>query len=187
MTANTTSPVLLKPLPPMVSGLPILGNALVLLKDPLSFMVENYKRSGPIYRFRALNHEYTVMAGPEANQFLIKQGNLLSNKRIYGGIGEGMQTDYFILAQDGARHRFLRKTLQHGYSKQIFVSQMAKAIQLTRDMIRDWQPADKVRVVPFFKRLITDQLGIMLMNHAPGDYFPDIQTFFTTITQVHVL
>jgi cytochrome P450 len=44
-----------------------------------------------------------------------------------------------------------------------------------------------VQLVPYFKRLITDQLGILLMNHAPGEYLSDIQMFFTNATQVNIM
>jgi cytochrome P450 len=186
MNSSTSLSISGKPLPPIVPGLPILGSALDIMNDPLPFMVEAYQRWGPIYRFRILNREFTVLAGPEANQFLSKQENLLSNK-IYAGISEEMKTDYFILAEDGPRHRALRKNLRRGYSKQIFTDQIEKAVQLTQDSLRDWRPGMSVQLVPYFKRLITNQLGILLMNHAPGEYLSDIQMFFTNATQVNIM
>jgi len=176
----------LKSLPPLVPGQPILGNALALLKDPLPFMVENYQKIGSIFRFRALNREFIVMAGPTANQFLMKSGELLTVKETYSGVSEGMKSNHFLLNHDGEMHRKLRKALQRGYSKQAFSGQMTKAVELTRKMTGDWKTGERIKVVPALKRLITDQLGILLMNHAPDEYFPDIQTFFTTNTQVSV-
>jgi hypothetical protein len=60
------------PLPPIVSGAPILGSARDMLKDPLMFMVRAHEQYGPIFRVRALHLEYTILAGLEANQFLAR-------------------------------------------------------------------------------------------------------------------
>ena len=49
------------PLPPIVPGLPILGNALDLSQDVLQFLIKGYRQHGPIFRIRALGDTYTCL------------------------------------------------------------------------------------------------------------------------------
>lgn len=87
MTTVTTLPTVTwssgatgAPLPPLVPGLPVLGNALSMQHDPLSFLVDCYQRYGPIFRLKALKREFTVMAGIEANQFLARRRRTLQQR-----------------------------------------------------------------------------------------------------------
>lgn len=43
-------------LPPLVPGLPLLGNARDMAGNPLPFLVAAYKHYGPIFRVRAAVH-----------------------------------------------------------------------------------------------------------------------------------
>ncbi len=58
------------PSPPLASGLPVLGNTPAIQQDLVRFLVEQYKRLGPVFRIRALNQEFVVMAGPDRCQYL---------------------------------------------------------------------------------------------------------------------
>ncbi len=60
--------------PPPARGWPLLGNALAMRQDLIAFLVEQYRLLGPIFRIRALNREFVVLAGPEANTFVTQQG-----------------------------------------------------------------------------------------------------------------
>ncbi|WP_240738216.1 cytochrome P450 [Deinococcus fonticola] len=60
--------------PPTVRGLPIVGNMLDLMATPgmRAFLTRAYQQHGPVYQVRALNTVMTVLAGPEANTFVMK-------------------------------------------------------------------------------------------------------------------
>jgi hypothetical protein len=72
-------------LPPLVPGLPLLGNALDLLGDPAPFLVKNYLRFGPLFRVNAAQHRILVVAGPEANLFFMRGAGVyyLENRRAF--------------------------------------------------------------------------------------------------------
>ncbi len=168
------------PLPPVVSGLPVLGNVQELLKDPLMFMLRGYQQYGPIFRARAFNLEYTILAGLAANQFVTHEGkDLLTVKEVYSGVTIGMKTDHFLLSLDGEKHRALRKVLRRGYSKTAIAPSVPMLMQLTQNMVRTWQKDERILVVPAMKRLITSQLGNVLLHYDPEGYFQDLQKFFT--------
>jgi cytochrome P450 len=175
------------PLAPIMAGLPLVGNAQEMIKDPLMFMLRGYQKHGPIFRTRALHLEFTIMAGLEANQFVTRQGkDCLSVRKVYAGQSIGIKTDNFILNNDGEKHRQLRKVLKRGYSKTAVAPCIPTLIQLTQDMVRSWKKNERVLVVPAMKRLITSQLGTVLLQYDPNGYDKDLQTFFTITSETTV-
>src|SRR5258708_16808851 len=59
---------------PVAPGLPFIGNAIDLLQRPLEFFVQSYHDLGPIFRATGPGRDYVIMAGPEANPFLLDGG-----------------------------------------------------------------------------------------------------------------
>src|SRR4051812_37507223 len=92
------------PLPPLVPGLPILGNALPMAGNPLQYFVEQYRRYGPIFRIKVLNKPYTVLGGLEANRFLISGNEVFSSHEALSGMGRELGTEKLLLAMDGPEH-----------------------------------------------------------------------------------
>jgi cytochrome P450 len=171
-------------LPPAVPGLPILGNMQEMLKDPLMLMVRGYQEYGSIFRVRALNLEYTILAGIEANQFMAREGSEhLTVREVYSGVSLGMKTDNFLLNHDGEKHKSLRKILRRGYSKTAIAPEVPLLIKLTQDMVRGWRKEERIFIVPAMKRLITTQLGNALLHYDAEGYFQDLQRFFTVTAE----
>jgi hypothetical protein len=52
--------------PPVVNGLPIIGNILPLMRDSFQFFFEQSRRMGAAYQVKVLNKTFTVLAGREA-------------------------------------------------------------------------------------------------------------------------
>ncbi|GLV59216.1 hypothetical cytochrome P450 [Dictyobacter sp. S3.2.2.5] len=150
-------------------------------------MLRAYSQYGPIFRVRALHLEYTIIAGLEANKFLAREGDrYLTVKKVYSGVATGLQSNNFILNHDGKKHRELRGILRRGYSKTAVIPSVPLIIRLTQEMARDWKKGERVFVVPALKRLITKQLGQVLLQYDPEGYFEDLQKFFTTTAETTV-
>ncbi len=106
------------PLPPIVPGLPILGNALDLSQDVLQFLIKGYREHGPIFRIRALGDTYTVIAGTSANLFFSReQGEHLRSKEFWAGIDQEMEATITLISSDGPVHGELRQISKRGYSR----------------------------------------------------------------------
>lgn len=174
--------------PPLAPGWPVLGSALAMLNHPLEFFIQTYQQLGPVFKVRALDRHFTVIAGPEANAFLAKDGDaFLGSDELFGDMGREMNNHVNLVAMDGERHRAWRKIMRPGYSREAFVSHLPRVIELTRATARAWGVERPVRVVPMFRRLITGQLGPALMQAESGEYFDDIWNFFNTMLQVLVM
>ena len=65
-------------------GLPFIGNAWEMGTDPGAFFVKCYREAGPIFRIRLFNKPYTVLAGPEANRFIAREGTPIYAPRNSG-------------------------------------------------------------------------------------------------------
>jgi cytochrome P450 len=105
------------PLPSLVPGLPLIGNAWAMANNLIPFIVEQYKRQGPIFRVRALNQEMVVLAGPEANAFVTQEGaDKLSSYEVWYAYGHEFGVDAQIQNIDGEPHQRMRKLLKNAYS-----------------------------------------------------------------------
>lgn len=193
-TTTTLSPVTWSsgtgsaPLPPQVPGLPVLGNALSMQHDPLAFLVGCYAQYGPIFRLKALNREFTVMAGLEANQFLARVGDEhFSSELLFGGFAEEMGTRTFMVAMDGEPHRRLRKLMRRGFSREAIGDHMDKVVALARAETARWAPGQLIPLLRRLQILVAAQLGVVTVGREPGEDFGDIARFLNTNMRATVL
>jgi cytochrome P450 len=140
----------------------------------------------PVFKVRALDRQFTVIAGPEANAFITKDGDaLLGSDELFGDMGREMNNTVNLVAMDGERHRAWRKIMRPGYSREAFVSHLPRVIELIRTTAQDWGVGQPVPVVSMFRRLITGDSG--LDAGESGEYFDDIWHYFNCMLQVLVM
>ncbi len=171
--------------PQTVPGLPILGNALAMQKDPLQFLVGEYLRRGPIFKINLLGRPMTVLAGIEGNQFVIKHGaDVLRSKEFWNPVSSDLQTENFLAALDGERHAEFRRIVREPFSKDVMLNQLPRTVEITQRTMQDWKVGDVVAVVPFMRRMIAEQIGQLTLNSGPGDHMRDLQIFLGTMLEV---
>jgi len=61
---------------PEAAGIPIVGNALSMRGDRGHFLAEQYAELGPVFRVRAFNRRFVVLAGREANLLVARKGDV---------------------------------------------------------------------------------------------------------------
>ena len=59
---------------PKADGWPIIGSTIQLLANSAGFLSEQYRKKGPVFELRTVGRKWVVLAGPEANLFLLRQG-----------------------------------------------------------------------------------------------------------------
>jgi cytochrome P450 len=177
------------PKTPVVRGLPVLGNALGMAKDPARFFVECYREHGPVFRVKILNKTYTVIAGVEAANFLgTKEGReSLRSKEFWQGLVEEYGATRTLTGEDGESHKELRDIMRRGYSREAIKGRHDELVAITdRSIERDWKTGEPVPVVQAMQYMVTDQLGSILTGSAPLDYVQDIRTTILYILNVLV-
>ncbi len=169
------------PLPPLMPGLPIVGNALALSQNVSQFLRKGYQRYGSIFRIRALGDTYTVIAGTNANLFFSReQGEHLRSKEFWAGIDQEMKANITLISSDGPPHSELRQISKRGYSRSLYESHFPEVMEINRRMIDAWPVGESRAVVPWMQSVVIEQLGQVIVGTAPGDYGKDISNFIRT-------
>lgn len=169
------------PLPPIVSGLPLVGSALDMFTDVLGFLVKQYQRMGPIFRVRVLDEIYTVIAGPQANLFMAREGSKhFRSKEFWERLDREMGAQTTLISSDGEIHSRLRQLEKRGYSRAVIEANLPAVVNITKKAISNWPIGESRPVYPFFQELITEQLGTLIVGTAPEDYVQDVVTFVRT-------
>lgn len=176
------------PDPILVPGLPVVGNALDMAKDPGDFFLRMYQAHGPIFRIKILKQVYTVLAGPEANIFMSRQGTeFLRSKEFWQGMVEEYGATKLMVAEDGESHKRLRKIMQAGFARSALNGRYDEVLDITDRMLAaDWLDGAEVPVVKSMQRLVTEQLGQITVNQSAGEYVEDIRTFIKRVLEVRI-
>ncbi|HEX5994325.1 MAG TPA: cytochrome P450 [Jiangellales bacterium] len=173
------------PLPPLAPGLPLLGNAMGMMGDVQAFFVRHYRMLGPIFRVRALNQAFTIMAGAEANHFLRTQGEeYFSNQDTMGGLNKEFHMRVHVLT--GRAHRHLRKHLGSALSRDLLAARWDHFVALTERRIHAWCTGKSVPVVDQFQRLAAEQLSTVLTGAATTAQFDLLRRAFELVLEVTV-
>jgi cytochrome P450 len=164
------------PLPPLLPGLPVLGNALSISGDSRAFLLDAYRRWGPIFRVSALGQMMTVIVGPEANLFFSQMGSTyLRSKELWEAYADEQGADNLINAVDGEQHTYLRKIMKPGFSRATILPRIPDVVAVTRHVLAPLQPGQQIAVLPLLQRIITEQLGMLLTGRSPEPYIADIR------------
>jgi cytochrome P450 len=149
----------------VVAGLPIIGNALGMAKDPARFFVRCYREHGPVFRVRLMGRTCTVIAGADAANFLnTREGReCLRSKEFWQGLVDEYGATRVISGEDGGSHKELREIMRRGYSREAVKGRFDELVAITdRSIERDWRPGERVPVVRAMQYMVTDQLGSIL-------------------------
>lgn len=174
------------PLPPLAKGIPIFGSALEMATQPVQFWIDQYEQLGPVFRVKALNREFTVMAGPEANLFMSRMNDgFVSSHGTWADFAKESNAPHLLTMIDGEPHTRQRKVMRPGFSRSAIVNRFDEVVQITNEFLDTLDTTHQVPVLGFFQKIICNQLGLMLAGRVAGEYMPDIVT--TVRTRLNVL
>ncbi len=164
--------------PPAAPGIPIAGNAFSLAGDLRAYLTREYQRLGPVFRVRAFRRNLTVLAGPEANMFLVREGRThLRSAEAWRDFETELGAVRAVTSMDGAEHDRMRNGLKRGYSKAAAEHRIPEMIEIVRREIAAW-PTD--RPIPghyALQRIATEELGILAAGTSPRAYLDDLIVF----------
>lgn len=174
---------------PLVRGLPLLGNVREIARNMGAFMVEQYLRHGPVFRVNVLNHQLTILAGPEANAFMQEDGHrYLSPQDAWQDVEGALGMDNSSLfGLDGEPHRIMRDGLRPGYDSSLLYRQMPHLIEYLIPLIATWPRDQAFAFMPQIKRLMASLLGYMATHQAPDAIVDDLELFALDLVQMFVL
>lgn len=175
------------PLPPLVPGAPIIGNALSLAADSSRFLVGLYQEYGPIFRIRIFNQIVTVLAGLEANRFAAQQGrDVFTNHDVFIDLVNSLGSPKNMAALEGEEHKFFRSTAHNGYSRAALAAAMPKIVDVITNFLAHQKPGAVFDVFPTFQRLISLQLGRVAADFYADDDIDELQRFMRYLMNVYL-
>ncbi|WP_197519723.1 cytochrome P450 [Pseudonocardia sp. HH130630-07] len=163
---------------PVVRGLPVVGSALEMARDPLAVFLRGYATHGPVFRVRALHRTLTVLAGPELARWMgSREGRAnLRSREVWQGLVDEYGATKTLTGVDGPEHRRLREVMRRGYSREALDGRLPDLVDITdRCVERDWAPGRTVPVVRALQFLVTGQLGTLLTGRVPTEHIDDIR------------
>ncbi|GAA5527829.1 cytochrome P450 [Herpetosiphon gulosus] len=175
------------PLPPVADGSFLVGSLQAMLSDPIDFFVKQYQKFGPIFRVKALNNKFTILAGPEACLFLAREGTKhFSSWETWHSMDAEMGASKSLISVDGEQHSRLRALQKRGYSRQTIETQFPEVLKVVHGFLDQWQVGTSKSTVTQLQRLITDELGMLIAGQGPGDYIDDVRTFVRIALMTHI-
>jgi len=180
MTTVATNP----PVPkiPLAAGLPILGNMQPMATNIGGFLTEQYKKLGPVFRVRALNREFIVLAGVEANLFYAEEGkNLFRSKEFWQAQDAEFGAKRSLISMDGEAHVRLRKVQRPGYARSALFSKLGTAITIAKTEMASWPLRQPLPALYSLQRIITEQLSMIAANYSGKQ---DLDTIITAVRTI---
>ena len=163
---------------PIARGLPFVGNALSMARDIRGFLTSQYIELGPVFGIRMLHRRFTVLAGVEANRFLMREGaNHFRSFEFWSEIVARYGAARSVISSDGSDHATLRKTLKRGYSSQHAAERVSDLADIPRGEIAEWPLDTPWSVVPALQRIAGSQVGSLVGGVSPHAYIDDLDYF----------
>ena len=164
---------------PKASGrIPLLGHAVKLVGDINGFFTEQYLKHGPVFEVSALGRRYVVMAGQQANLFMIRQGRLyLRSQEQWEAFRKSLGASRILPGLDGTDHRLLRRTKRDGYSRNFILKQMPQAVSVIEQELTELPLDRPLPVFQFMQRVTTEQITLLSANTSSRDYIDELVSF----------
>jgi cytochrome P450 len=147
-------------------------------------LVSLYRRYGPVFRLPQQGSELRiVLAGPEINIFMTRHEDEFFTTREHWEQFDARITQErsnITRARDGAANRQRRASSSREWSRVRILDQIPQMIEIIREYTRDWQPGASIAVHASMRRLVSEQLGRLLVGYSPGDYLDDFVTYLNT-------
>lgn len=175
------------PPPPQADAYPIFGSALQIARDGfVPFLVAQHRKHGPVFSLPILRQRYKVMAGAAATRFAQRHADdHLTGREIWRTFSEEIKARHFIATLDGAEHRQSRKVIKEPYSRRSLERQWDNLWRITDDFV-EHHLGQEHSAFALMQKLVSTQLGILLLDRPPGEYLADFSTYLHTLVGVTV-
>lgn len=122
---------------PRHRGLPWLGAPREILSHPGRYLLEGYRRLGPVFRFQIFGMEMVALIGPDANRLVMtthreKLSHAEGYRIVRDVLGDG------LLFQDGEVHRRNRALMMPAFHQQGVQRYFDVMLEVTRAHLERW-------------------------------------------------
>ena len=161
---------------PRVPSLPLVGSLPHAFGDLNGFFTKCYLRFGPVFRARFLNKSFTILAGPEANLFMLRK------ERFYlrASVGHAMSVHQaldgeIMLYMNGSDHARMRREMKEGFSRASMERSIPKAVEIVREQIGGWPLDKRLPGLATIKNILVEQATRVTANISALDRVEDTE------------
>src|SRR5207247_1947337 len=138
-------------LPPGPRGLPYIGSMLSFRQDPLGFFQQLQRTYGNMATVYIGKNPAVLLFRPEHVRYvLVEHPRDFTNRGVFQGNSDGGGGGGFgnegLLTIDGEKHRQQRHAVQPAFHKKRVDGYAAIMEQYTQELLKTWQPGDKVNM-----------------------------------------
>lgn len=149
------------------AGLPWLGAPWAMLSHPGQYLLDGYRRFGPIYRFRLMGMEMVAMLGPEANRLILAtERQRFSHAAGYAFVRTVLGNG--LLFQDGDEHRRARQLMTPAFHQRGVNSYLDVMRACAERHVAGWADGRPGRMYERFRHL-TFEIMARLVLGMDGD------------------
>ena len=161
---------------PLVPSLPLVGNLLDAFGDMNGFFTKCYLRFGPVFRARFLNKSFTILAGPEANLFMLRKERF----HLHASVGHAMSVHQalggeIMLYMNGGDHVRMRREMKDGFSRSFMENNIPKAVETAREQIGEWPLNERLPGLRTIKNILVEQATRITANISALDRVEDTE------------
>jgi CRP-like cAMP-binding protein/cytochrome P450 len=169
---------------PRVRGLPVLGPALDLLRDPYRWWANQYLEHGPVFRLRLPGDgPWFVIAGRDANDLLAQEGHRLFRQDLtYPRAPTVLGTTTHPSITEGSFQRHLRRQIGPGFSRQAAGPHLPAMTSWVRRQVDTWSPGQRLRVAEETARLGLNCVSLFASGEELGQDTEPLRRYATVFT-----
>lgn len=175
---------------PVAAGTPLIGNTMSMFNDMPRFFTECFERYGPVFRVRALNRRFTVLAGTEASMLpgTAEGRDCLYSMPSWEGVYGAFGAENAVIGNDGESHARFRDIMRHGYSRHALDGRYDQIVAVIDDWLDRYCPVGQlIPAVTTIQRLSVAEVGVAVAGAPFFDDVDDLRTHIHWITNVHLL
>src|SRR5437868_9774046 len=128
-------------LPPGPTGPPFVGPVVPFMRDPIRFMMDNYRRYGDVVRINMLGLRGAALHGADANRYILVDAAdnflvapLIDKVHARWIVGRG------LLFIDDPEHRRQRRLITPAFSRKRVEGYQQTMVEATAQMLDKWTP-----------------------------------------------
>jgi len=169
------------------SGLPFLGHLIETFRGGPEFMLQCYRKYGPVYYSKTPALDAIVAVGPDATQEVFANKNKdFSTVAWNDVIGPFFKRG--LLLMDGEEHMFHRRIMQEAFTRRRLSGYIEHMDAVATNVVaNDWPVNDRrFLFMPAIKELTLDIGAVVFMGHEPGsdhDLVTRIKQAYETTTR----
>jgi len=168
-------------------GLPVLGHLIEVFRGGPEFILEGYRKNGPVYFTKTPALHAIAAVGPDATQEVFSNRNKDFTTVAWNDV-IGPFFDRGLLLMDGDEHMFHRRIMQEAFTRTRLSGYIGHMDTVaTKVVAQDWPVNDRrFLFLPAIKELTLDIGAVVFMGHEPGtdhDLVTRIKRAYETTTR----